>query len=43
MMRASTLVAAALIFSLPAPVWAAPHDPLPESLTARVVSVGDGP
>ncbi len=42
MMRASTLAAAALILSLPAPVWAARREPLPEPLTGKVVLIGDG-
>ena len=43
MMRASTLTAAPLVFSLPPPAWAAPpRDRPPESLTGTVVSIADG-
>ena len=42
MMRASTLAAAALILSLPAPTRAAcPQQRLPESRTGKVVSIHD--
>ena len=43
MMRASTLAAAALIFTLPSSGRAAfSQEPLPESLTGKVLSVADG-
>ena len=43
MIQASTLAAAALPPLLPPPVWAAsPQEPLPESLTGKVVWDADG-